>query len=123
MVRLRLAILALAVLSTASVADARPPVPIGSPGPFAGYVVEGSVAAHAYATPGPPINCILPVMYTVEMTYAPATDTLTLTANGVSATSSTGYAAVSFEAPCWTQFAITVAGNDVELVAAYKVTV
>ena len=123
MARIAFLLAALAFVATASVADARPPLPIGSPGPFAGYVVQNSVGAHAYATPGPPINCILPVTYTVDLTYAPATDVLTLTANGVSAAGSNGHASVSFEAACWTQFAITVAGTQVALIAAYEVTV
>lgn len=120
----RIALLAVVVVLVLapSLADAKPPL-LGSPGPFAGYVVQNSVGAHAYATAGPPIECILPVTYTVEMTYAPTSDVLTLTANGVSATGSGGHARVAFEAACWTQFAITVAGTQVALVAAYQVTV
>jgi hypothetical protein len=91
-------------------------------GPYAGVVVEGSTMVHTYSSIVP-MQCILPVTYVVTLSYAPAGDTLVLSAAGVSATGSDGHAEVSFEAACSTTFTITVTGEDVSSVAAYEVSV
>lgn len=122
MARALLPVLCLAVAALA-VPHAAAASAVGLGGPFAGLVVEGQTNAHLYATPGPPMDCILPVTYVVTLTYAPATDVLTLTANGIADEGSGGVAQVSFVAACWTQFAVTVSGTDVAFVAAYEVSV
>jgi hypothetical protein len=115
--------LAIALAAAPHAASAAGPAAAGTGGPFAGVVVEGQTNAHLYSTPGPPMHCILPVTYVVTLKYAPASDALTLTANGVSDLGSAGFAQVSFEAACWTQFAVTVSGTDVAFLAAYEATV
>ena len=108
----------LLVAPSASAASA-----VGTGGPFVGLVADGQTNAHLYVTPGPPMDCILPVTYVVTLTYAPASDVLTLSANGVTDEGSAGVAQVSFVAACWTQFAVTVSGTEVAFLAAYEVTV
>ena len=93
-------------------------------GPFSGTVREDQTRRHRYDN-NPQNNPCPQVIafYTVSLTYAPATDTLTISAGGQTATGSGGSASVSFEAPYCTSFTISVTGTSVATIASYTVTV
>lgn len=96
----------------------------GSTGPFTGSVRQGQTRTHHYDNNPQNNPCpLVLVNYTVSLTYAPTSDTLTLTAGGTSVTGSGGSAVLSFEASYCTSFAIKVTGTSVATVASYTVTV
>lgn len=100
-----------------------PAVAVGTPGPFAGVVRAGQTKSHVYDNNPADFNCIhLAVPYTVTLTYAPPTDTLTLSAGGVTATGANGRASVSFWSGTCTSFSITVSGDSVLHTAGYVVS-
>lgn len=93
-------------------------------GPFTGTVRQGQTRHHRYDNN--PQNNPCPqvlVFYTVSLTYAPTTDTLTLSAGGQTATGSGGAASVSFEAPYCTSFRVSVTGTSVATLSSYTVNV
>ena len=93
-------------------------------GPFTGTVRQGQTRHHRYDNN--PQNDPCPqviVFYTVSLTYAPTTDTLTVSAGGQTATGSGGTASVSFEAPYCTSFRVSVTGTSVATIASYTVNV
>lgn len=93
-------------------------------GPFVGTVRQGQTDHHRYDNNPRNDPCIqVMTTYTVTLTYTPATDTLTLTAGGVSAVGAGGTATVTFEASWCTSFDIFVEGTQVARVAHYGVTV
>lgn len=96
-------------------------VPTALANPHAGVVREGETNAHVFDnTPREGTACIdLATTWTVTLAYAPATDVLTLSAGGKTATGSNGVASVSFMSGVCTAFTIEVTGTSVETVAAY----
>jgi hypothetical protein len=94
----------------------------GTTGPYTGVVTQDATNSHLYDD-HITMDCILPVTYIVTLTYQPASDTLGLTANGVSATGVGGQAIVTFVAACSLTFTILVSGIDVAVAAGYAVTV
>lgn len=113
-VRTLLALLALALLPTA----------LAGTGPYTGTVVQGETDMHYFKNYSKGELCP-DVMrtYTVVLEYAPTTDVLTLTAAGIEAAGSGGWAAVSFDASACTEFDVLVTGTQVASVASYTVTV
>lgn len=100
------------------------PVAMAATGPFTGSVRQGQTKTHHYSNSSPGELCPqVMVFYTVELTYTPTTDVLTLSAGGQTATGSNGYAVVSFEAPYCTSFTISVTGTSVASRADYTATV
>ena len=100
-----------------------PAVAVGTPGPFAGVVRTGETKSHIYDNNPANLDCIqLAVPYTATLTYAPPTDTLTLSAGGVTATGSNGRASVSFWSGSCTSFGIAVTGDSVLHTAGYVVS-
>jgi hypothetical protein len=96
----------------------------GGTGPFSGTVRQGQTKTHRYDNN--PLNNPCPLVivnYTVTLTYAPASDVLTLSVGSLSATGSNGFASLSFERSYCTSFDITVTGTTVQHVASYTVTV
>jgi hypothetical protein len=115
-----LAAFLVALLSTVATAQIDP----GGTGPFTGEVRQGQTNVHYYNNN--PNNDPCPdviAWYLVELTYAPASDTLTLSAGGETAVGYNGYAAVAFESGYCTAFAIYVHGTYVQTVARYVATV
>lgn len=101
-----------------------PAVAVGTPGPFAGVVTAGQTKSHLYDNNPTNSACIqIVVPYTVTLAYAPPTDTLTLSAGGVTATGANGRATVSFWSGYCTSFGITVSGDSVLHTAGYVVSV
>lgn len=100
------------------------PYALAGTGPFTGTLTQGETDWHYYDN-NPKGHACIDVMasYLVEMTYTPASATLTLTAGGQSAVGSNGYAAVGLEASYCTAFEITVTGTSVSGTASYTVTV
>ncbi|HVF06090.1 MAG TPA: hypothetical protein VNA20_14710, partial [Frankiaceae bacterium] len=93
-------------------------------GPFAGLARPGTTTTHSYDNN--PSNSPCPhvmVGYTVRLTWAPPTDTLTLSAFGVSTTRSGGSATLYAARSYCTSFPIAVTGTNVADVAPYTVTV
>ena len=91
-------------------------------GPFAGTLGQGGVAQHTYDNNPAKTDCIqLAADYSVTLAYAPASDVLTLTVDGVSA-SGNGATLVAHKGVC-TEFGITVTGTSVASTAAYTVVV
>lgn len=102
------------------------PLALALPGttPGAGIVRQGETAVHRYNNNPANFDCVQMVTtYTVTLTYAPATDVLTLSAGGRTATGSNGVASVSFQAGVCTAFDIRAAGTRVAEAAAYAVNV
>lgn len=113
-----LALLLLLVLAPAATALAHP---------MAGVLRQGERAGHEYdGSHGGLLLCPMvdTVAYTVTLTYAPASDTLTLRVPGRgSATGSGGHAQLSFiGGPC-ARFDVEVLGTSVADLAAYEVRV
>lgn len=103
---------------------ASPAVAAGGTGPFTGNVRQGQTKVHTYDNN--PLNqpCIqIVVDYTVTLTYAPATDVLTLSVGSLSATGQNGVATLTFQRSYCTSFDIAVTGTSVERIAQYTVTV
>lgn len=96
---------------------------VGTPGPFASVIAHGETKSHIYDNNPAGADCIqLAVTYTVSLTYAPPSDTLTLSAGGQTATGSNGSARVSFWGSYCDSFGISVSGTSVGARAAYVVT-
>jgi hypothetical protein len=114
------------MLSAAGLAAvlAAPAVAAGTPGPFVGTVAQGQTKTHLYDNNPTKSDCIqLAVPYTVSVTYAPSSDTLTLSVGSLTATGSNGSARLSFVGSTCTSFAVSVTGTSVARTAAYVVTV
>ena len=96
--------------------------PAGSPGPFVGQVVQGETDTHVFRAGNSP--CIqIAVRYAISLTYAPTSDTLTLSVGTQSVTGANGTAtATVWGSPC-SQFTIGVTGTAVADSATYAVTV
>lgn len=96
--------------------------PAGGPGPFAGQVVQGETDTHVYRAGSSP--CIqIAVQYAVTLTYAPTSDTLTLSAGTQTVTGANGTAtATVWGSPC-SQITIGVTGTSVASTATYAVAV
>lgn len=93
-------------------------------GPFTGTLRQNQTDRHTYDNNPNNDPCIqMMTTYTVTLTYAPTTDTLTLTANGITAVGSGGTATVTFDANYCTSFNIQVKGTKVASSADYTVTV
>ena len=103
---------------------AAPAVAVGTPGPFAGVARQGTTTAHAYDNnpSGGPCPQVM-VGYTVRLTWAPPTDTLTLSAFGVSTTRSGGVTTLNTVRSYCTSFSLAVTGTSVANAAAYTLTV
>ncbi len=98
---------------------------VATTGPFAGTVTQGQTQVHHYNNNPSNQNCLqYAVTYTVSLAHVPATDSLTLSVDGLyTSTTSTGGTAVSFQrGPC-TSFTISVTGTSVADQATYGVTV
>ena len=114
---------ALSALGLVAVLTA-PAVAVGTPGPFAGVVAQGETRSHLYDNNPTRADCIqLVVPYTVALTYAPPTDTLTLDVGLASVTGVNGSARLSFYGSYCTSFPIGVRGTSVGVRAAYVVSV
>jgi hypothetical protein len=97
---------------------------VPGPAPGAGVVAQGETDVHRFNNNPGNFDCIQMVTtYTVNLAYAPATDVLTLSAGGKTATGSNGVASVTFQAGVCTAFDIRVSGTQVANAAAYTVTV
>jgi hypothetical protein len=96
----------------------------GCTGPYGGFLVQGLILTHTYASPPPEIFCFVPVKWIVTLSYTPADDGITLAVVGRDAVPGTdGSAVIEFIDVCWTRFTIQVAGTEVALLAEYTVTV
>lgn len=103
---------------------ATPVLAVGTSGPFAGVARQGTTTAHSFDNN--PANTGCPhvmVGYTVRLTWAPPSDTLTLSAFGVSSTRTGGSATLYASRSYCTSFPISVTGTNVAQVAPYVVTV
>lgn len=93
-------------------------------GPFAGALAQGETDVHRYdnnPTKSPCVDVI--TTYSVTLSYAPATDALTLSVAGRTVTATSGVASATFQAGVCTAFDVAVTGTQVETLAAYTVTV
>jgi hypothetical protein len=96
----------------------------GSPGPFAGVLRQGETKTYVYDNNPTREQCVtLATAYSVGLTYAPPSDTLTITANGITRTATGGGTTISFVSGFCTSFTITVTGTSVGTVAPFAVTV
>lgn len=121
--RLGSAIVALALLGALGPAAATThPV---NPGPFAGTVEEGETATHTYRDTPEGMGCAQVVTaYVVTLTYAPATDTLELSAAGQTVTAENGTAVMPvLVGDTCSAFDISVTGLEVEAESTYTVSV
>jgi hypothetical protein len=121
-------VLVLGMLLAAGLPAEASAVEIGAktPGPFAGAVRQGQTATHAFSNYPPGGACpawFQPVIYTVQLRYAPSTDVLTISAAGKTATGANGAAQVSFMRNYCTEFTVAVTGISVAQAAAYVVDV
>ncbi|GEM_PF-4895958 len=91
---------------------------------FAGAVSQGQTQTFTYSSEPPKgAQCIeLATTYTVTLSYAPASDVLTLAIPGHGSVSGNG-ATLSFQAGVCTQFSVSVTGTSVANEAAFAVTV
>ncbi len=95
----------------------------GSTGPFVGTIGHGQTRTHYYDN-AVTRHCVdLAAAYDVVLSYAPASDALTLTVAGETATGVGGVARVSFVRGVCAEFPITITGTSVAVTAAYVVTV
>lgn len=96
----------------------------GTTGPFTGVVRQGDTRTHTYDNNPSNSHCIqLATDYTVTLTYAPASDVLTLSALGKTVTGTGGVATLTGTSGWCTRFTITVTGTSVASTAPYTVTV
>jgi hypothetical protein len=103
---------------------ALPAAAAGTTGPFAGQVSQGRSNVHLFDNNPSNNACIqLATSYTISLTYAPASDVLTVSALGKTATGSGGSATLSVQSGWCTEFPITVTGTSVASSATYVLTV
>jgi hypothetical protein len=96
----------------------------GSSGPFVGTLTQGQTVRHDYDNNPTGTPCVdIIARYTVSLTYAPTSDSLTLAAVGKSATGRNGTASINVVQGVCAAFPITVTGTSVAGSAAYTVTV
>ncbi len=97
---------------------------VGTPGPFPGVLDHGQTRTHHYDNNPGGGSCIdLAVPYTVTLTYAPPTDTVSLGSGATAVHGVNGRASVSFWAGYCAAFPIEVTGTSVANKAAYVVSV
>lgn len=96
----------------------------GSPGPFAGQVVQGQTRTHGYDNhPGSDPCLALAARYTVTLTYLPGSDTLTLGIPTKTVPGQNGTATATITRGICTEFPVTVTGTSVAGTATYAVVV
>jgi hypothetical protein len=104
-----------------------PAAAAGTPGPFAGAVLQGGTQTHQYNNN--PTGAICPrapfanIYYTATLRYEPASDVLDLTFGTASASGHDGVAYATVVGDYCAAFPITVHGTSVTAVAAYTVSV
>lgn len=96
----------------------------GGIGPFVGMVTQGETDAYLYDNNPSGRPCIdLAATYTVTLSGAPVTDTLTLAVAGKTVDTVGGVASVSFWAGVCARFVVSVTGTDVAGAAIYGAAV
>lgn len=98
----------------------------GPTGPYHGFVRQGETDVHFYDNAPDNPDQICPqigVFYTATLTYAPPSDTLTLTVDGESVTGSNGSATLTFVEGVCAEFDVRVTGTQVGDRARYTVTI
>lgn len=106
------------------VALAAPAVAGPKPTLNAGVVSQGQTNLHHYDNNPSGGDCVhLAQPYRVTISYAPASDTLTLSAGGQTAVGSNGGASVFFVSGVCTSFDVAVTGTAVADKAAYVINV
>ena len=113
-------LLAAFLVPSALASTAGPSAPV-----HAGSVAQGQTDSSTFSTHGdqPCLAVYMPRVFTVSLAYAPVSDSLTVSAGGVSDTGANGVATVSFVANYCTVFTIQVTGTSVAESAEYVWTV